>query len=88
MNLFSILAIVLLGYFMWQYLGKVFVKLFPKLSFVQKRQNQVLKNQILLLLRGNEEAFQRMYKREKASHPDLNEGDILERMREKLSYDR
>ncbi len=47
-----------------------------------------LKYRILLILRGNEDAFLRMYQREESLYPDLAEIEILERILYSLENDR
>lgn len=83
MRLLIFIAIGAIAYYIWTTVsGRA------SNPFHQKAKVAQLKEKILLLLRGNEEAFLRMYEREKGLYPDLSEWEILERIMYKLSNDR
>lgn len=83
MRLLILIAFFALVYYIWTKVSGNSTNPFSKTAEA-KRQ----KEKILLLLRGNEEAFLRMYEREKGEYPDLEEWEILTRIADKLANDR
>ncbi len=83
MRLLILVAFAAIAYYIW-------TKVSGNASnpFSKKAEAQRQKAKILLLSRGNEESFLRMYEREKSEYPDLEEWGILTRIAEKLSNDR
>ncbi len=83
MRLLILIAIAGVAYYIWtNVLGR------SMNPFSKNAETKRQKAKILLLLRGNEHAFLRMYEREKASYPHLQEGEILARIADKLANDR
>lgn len=83
MRLLILIALLAVAYYIWTKVSGNATNPFSKKAEA-KRQ----KEKILLLLRGNEEAFLRMYEREKGEYPDLEEWEILTRIADKLASDR
>lgn len=79
MRLIIILAIAGIVYYIWNQI---------KGTSNNPLKVNYLREKILLLLRGNEEAFQRMYERERQLYPDLTEWELLTRILDKLENDR